>query len=118
GFADLALGQMEQARVSFTDALGRAMQHHQVSNALYALIGLASVMTREDDGVRAAEIFAFAIQHRFTPALFRDIARGELTDLAQRVSLDALAAARTRGEASSLEQIVSPLRLGQLLSQS
>lgn len=118
GFADLALGQMEQARASFTDALGRAMQHHQVSNALYALIGLASVMTREDDGVRAAEIFAFAIQHRFTPALFRDIARGELADLAQRVSADTLAAARTRGEASSLEQIVSPLRLGQVLSQS
>jgi tetratricopeptide (TPR) repeat protein len=116
GFADLALGQLEQARASFADALGRAMQHHQVSNALYALIGLAGVTAREGDSARAAEILAFAIQHRFTPALFRDIARSEFVDLGQRLSPDVLAAARTKGEASTLEQVVAALGPGQVSS--
>jgi predicted ATPase/class 3 adenylate cyclase len=110
GFAELALHRPGDARRSFGDALARAMEHRLVSNAIYALIGIASVLTREGDHAHAAQIFAFAIHHRSTPSLFRDIAERTLTDLVPRLDPGLLAAVRERGLTTTLEQVVETVR--------
>lgn len=114
GFAELGMDRPREARPSFVAALERALEHRLVSNALYALIGMASVMAKEGEDAHGAEILAFTLHHRFTPSLFRDIAERALADLASRLPSDVLAEARARGQASTLEQIVEAVTPGRV----
>jgi hypothetical protein len=114
GFAELGMDRPREARPSFVAALERAIEHRLVSNALYALIGMASVMAKEGEDAHGAEILAFTLHHRFTPSLFRDIAERALADLASRLPSDVLAEARARGQASTLEQIVEAVTPGRV----
>lgn len=114
GFAELGMDRPREAHASFSRALERSLEHHLVSNALYALIGLASVLSGKGEGTLAVEILAFCIDHRFTPALFRDIAAREFADLESRVPSEIFTEARTRGQRSTLEQIVETVTSGRV----
>ena len=113
-FAELGMDRPREAHPSFAAALERAIEHRFVSNALYALIGMAAVLAREGEDAHAAEILAFALHHRFTPALFRDIAERELAGLASRLPAEVLAEAQGRGQTSTLEQIVEAVTPGRV----
>lgn len=114
GYAALGAGRVQEARGSFARALQQAIEHRQISNALYALIGLASIMAEGGDEARAAEIFAFTLRHRFTPALFRGIAERGLTDLAPRLPADVFTRATTEGQGATFEQIVAAVTPGRV----
>ena len=106
GFAELGHGNLAKARNYIKEGLEKAMESQNVASAIYALVGLGCLRVREGVGARAVEYFEFALHHPVTPPLYKDIIHLELPDLESKLTPDELAAAKERGRALDLEQVV------------
>jgi len=109
GHAVLALGEAQRAAQCFNRVLREAMESAQTPEALGALVGIATLSTREGETTRATELLAVALHH---PAAYHeDRVRAEelLTELKTSLSPDAFAAATARGQTCELEKLVAEM---------
>lgn len=75
GFPVLDGGDIPEARSLFSKALERALEFKMEGLALYALGGLASVLTVEGQYQEALEVFHVFLEHPVTPAAYKEIAQ-------------------------------------------
>lgn len=72
GFPVLKQGDPVEANRLFAQALQRALEFNMEALALYALGGLASVLTSQAEFDRAAEVFTVFLAHPVTPPIYKE----------------------------------------------
>jgi tetratricopeptide (TPR) repeat protein len=110
GYTTCALGDYEASSRYLRSALQTAMEIGALGMTMDSLVGLASLLTARDLGEAAAELavelLAFVLQHPASTQEAREGAAPLLTELEGRLSPEAAAAAKERGQARGLEEIV------------
>ena len=114
GFAALGLGRSEEAETCFQEALQMATSMAHVPLILYAVLGMASLLSQQGNAEQAVELLAFAEAHPQTPPTYLDIAEQWFEGIETRLSPDALRAARERGETRGLPAIVEAVKRDRL----
>jgi len=110
GFAETALGSLNDARAHFYEGLEFAIENNYPSVANYALIGLAGLWSEEGEIGRAVEILTLAIEQASTPLLYREIAQRKLTDLESKMPPDSFAEAQSNARSSEYDVVVEKIR--------
>jgi tetratricopeptide (TPR) repeat protein len=110
GYVTCALGEYEASGRHFRTALQMAMEIGALAVVLDSLVGLATLLAASDPGEAAAgqavELLAFALAHPSSTQEIRDRAELLLAELEGRLSPSVAAAAKERGRARDLEEIV------------
>ena len=83
GFAQLGLGDMAKARGYFRNALEESKPDQIVPQSLYALIGLACILSHDGEKERAIELLRFVRRHPETPSIYLDQAARWIGGLGQ-----------------------------------
>jgi predicted ATPase/class 3 adenylate cyclase len=109
GFPTLALGNVDEARILFTDALERAKEYTMESMALYAIGGLASVLAREGLYAEAYDLFAFFLGHPMTAAIYKDMVDPFVQDVLSELTAEQIAASEEQAKGQDLEGVTSML---------
>jgi tetratricopeptide (TPR) repeat protein len=109
GYTTCALGEFGASGRYLRAALRTALEIESLWIAMDSLVGLASLLTARDLGEAAAEqaveLLAFVLQHPSSSQEAKDRAAPLLTELESRLSPEAAAAAKERGQARGLETI-------------
>lgn len=107
GFPNLAIGDYTLASDNFYMALQRAQEYSMIPLALYALIGIASVLTEQGHDLRAAEIFSYTMLHPQTPPLYFNQGECWFAEVQARLSPAELAQAEARFQECELDQVIN-----------
>lgn len=107
GFAAMALGEADEARGYFVDALGRARESKAVSLQLLALSGIGALLAEAGEDRRGALLLTFALGHEQLPAAYGFAARPALDALEQTLPSADLVAVRKAAAAADLDDLVS-----------
>jgi len=110
GFAEKALGNLDEARVSLLDGLDLAIESKYPAIANYALTGLADLWAEAGNIENAVEILTLVIEH--TPGLYRMIAQQILAGLETKMPADQFAEAQSKARARGLEAFINEIRQG------
>jgi predicted ATPase/DNA-binding SARP family transcriptional activator len=115
GAAACALGNHQEATVCLHEALQIAFEIGATPLVLEVLAEIGALLAASEagDGEQAARLLAFVLNHPLTDRWTRDRTEQKLAELAPDLPMDALDAARKKGEASELEETVV-----EVLSQS
>jgi hypothetical protein len=105
----LALGELEQARAYYRQALQIAADHPQAALNLDVSISQAALLAQEGRGEQAVEQAALALRHPASNVEVRQRARASLDQLEAELPPAAFAAARKRGQSRDLEATVEQL---------
>ncbi|MCK4725876.1 MAG: tetratricopeptide repeat protein, partial [Anaerolineales bacterium] len=65
GTALLQLGRMDEAKIVFTTLLQLAVDTHRQDRLLYAVVGIAILLTKQGDAERAVELYSLAARYPF-----------------------------------------------------
>lgn len=109
GFAEIGLGEFQDAWQHLTEALELARKGKILSLVLYSLAGIAFVLAEEGYKELAVAIFIFVIEHPGIPSSYRVIAQEGLTDIVAELPADKLAAAKERGKAYQIEELLESI---------
>ena len=111
GWTTYALGEYEASGQYLHQSLEMAMDIESLWTVMDSLVGLAKLLPTRDPGEaaaeRAIELLAFVLQHPATTQEARDRAELLLEELEGRLSPAAVAAAKARGQARDVEEIVA-----------
>lgn len=109
GFAEIGLGEFPQAWDHFKEALALSQKGGITTLMLYSLVGIGSILAREEQIQQGVEILSFVLANPLTPALYRQITERELSDLEQKIPREFFDSAKVQGETSELEQILKSI---------
>jgi hypothetical protein len=109
GFAEIALGENQEAWAHFTEALHLSQVGQMETLVLYSLVGLGKLLAGEEEVERGVEILSFVIADPTTPSLYRTIAIDSLAGLEGELITDKFSVAKEKGEHSTLEEILTLL---------
>jgi hypothetical protein len=98
GDVSVALGEIESAREYFHEAYTMAQVIRDTPLQLWILTGIASLLAREKEDERAAELLGMVLNHYATTQETRDKAETLLNGLGEAVHTSALNAALERGK--------------------
>jgi len=112
GHAACGLGELQQARRCFDQALEGAMAMGMWPIVADALVGVACLAIQEGEPRRAVEFLTLTLQHSATTKITRDRAERMLGELRSELSAGDLAAATARGRAHELEGIIASVLRG------
>jgi hypothetical protein len=98
GDVAVALGEIEPAREYFHDAYTMAQVIRDTPLQLWILTGITSLLAREKEEERAAELLGMILNHHATTQETRDKAETILNSLGEAVHTSALEAALERGK--------------------
>ncbi len=98
GDVGVALGEIEAARQNFHEAYTMAQVIRDTPLQLWLLTGIASLLAREKEEERAAELLGMVLNHYATTQETRDKAETILAGLGEAVHTPALSAALERGK--------------------
>ncbi len=107
GQTAIALGELDEARTLLSQVLQKSMAQRTVAVALRALVGWAMLLVQEGQGERAVEILSLVQGHPASEGQTKDQAKRVQARLVSRLSPQAVAAARQRGESTTLEEVVA-----------
>jgi len=111
GYATCALGEYEASGRHFRAALQMGMESGALAVVLDSLAGLARLLVASDPGEAAAEqaveLLAFVLAQFSSTQETKDQATALLAELEGRLSPAAVAAAKARGQARDLQEIVA-----------
>jgi thioredoxin-like negative regulator of GroEL len=107
GRVALARGDLVEAESRFRETL--AARACTAWEKMDAITGMAEAMARSGDISRAIELLAFVAEHSFASAATRERVGVLLQELAVELPADVFAAAKARGRALRLENIVAEL---------
>jgi DNA-binding SARP family transcriptional activator/tetratricopeptide (TPR) repeat protein len=102
-------GDVEGSRRCFCRALAVAMSASRLLEAQEALVGLAYLLAEQSELEQAAELLGLVLCHPATRHATRAEAQGFLSKLAGQLPSAVLEAARVRGEAREMEDVVAGL---------
>jgi tetratricopeptide (TPR) repeat protein len=107
GFAFCGVEEYQEARKCFHEALKRAIDEQVAPAILYALVGMAALLTNEGKKKQALELITHVLHHPAT-SHFETKNRAEqlLAELESQLSPQEFAAAQERGKARELEYYV------------
>ncbi|MFU8771576.1 MAG: ATP-binding protein, partial [Anaerolineales bacterium] len=106
GFALLELGELEQAKSHFLDALKLAQDIQHIPLQLYALAGVGNLLALQNQLERAVELLTLVQTHPKTPSPYRELAERRLPDLQASMTTEAFMQAQARGRESDMDQMV------------
>lgn len=106
GQATTALGEYQESRKHFREALRIGMEIRATPLILDILTGLADLLAKEGKVEQAWELLNLARQHPATENQVKDRAAHLLAELESQLPSQVIAAARARGAAGKLEQMV------------
>ena len=106
GFAELALGDVGEAKRMFRAALEQAHVAAAISLELLALSGVGAVLRATGEPEQAATVLTFALGHEQLPPSYGIAARPALEALEAELPPEQLAAARHAAAAMSLDDLV------------
>jgi hypothetical protein len=109
GFAEIELGDNQEAWANFTEALNLSQKGQISTLALYSLIGIGILLAREKQVEQGVEILSFVIANPITPSLYREIADENLAEMEDELPTDKFSIAKERGENSELTEVVNSL---------
>lgn len=112
GFAEKALGNLDEARASFFKGLQLAMGSKYSSIANYALTGLADLWAETGEIERAVEILTLVIEHAGTPELYQMIAQQVLAGLETKMPPDQFAEIQSKARIKGLEVFIGEIWQG------
>jgi len=79
---------------------------------MFAVVGLGSLLAREEEPERAVELLALALHHPATDQVTRDRAQELLAGLESTLPPEAFAAATARGQTLDLEEVAAEMLSG------
>jgi predicted ATPase/class 3 adenylate cyclase len=109
GFPTLALGKIAEARDLFTQALERAQEYKMESMALYAISGLACVLSRQEKYVEAYDLFAFFHGHPMTAAIYKDLVESFVEETVSELSEGQMKVSEEWAKDQDIENVTSKL---------
>jgi tetratricopeptide (TPR) repeat protein len=109
GFASLGLGEVARAREFFLDALQQSRDDHMLPLSLYALIGLACVLSCEGDGKRALKLYRYVQRHPQTPTPYLQMAARWMGEEAQIWQQEQISRISAEEALEPIDQIIERL---------
>jgi tetratricopeptide (TPR) repeat protein len=109
GNAACGLGNYADARRHLHRSLELARAGQMPSRQALTLVGVARLLTRQNDRERALELLALVVNHRFSWQMAKDQAAPLIAELEAELPPDVVAAARARGRARDLDATVAEL---------
>jgi tetratricopeptide (TPR) repeat protein len=109
GFPNLALGKNEESRELFQRALERAQEYKMESMALYAIGGLACVLTREGNFTEACHLFTFFLDHPMTAAIYKDLVESFVEETVSELSEGQMKVSEEWAKDQDIESVTSKL---------
>jgi predicted ATPase/class 3 adenylate cyclase len=114
GFAEKALGNLDEARASLFEGLELAIENKYSSIANYALIGLADLWSEKGEIEKAVEILTLVIEHASTPRLYQEIAQRIMVGMETRMPPEKFAETQSKARSSGLETFIDEIRRGRI----
>jgi predicted ATPase/DNA-binding SARP family transcriptional activator len=109
GHAAVALGEVRQASEYFCRALEGAIESEWAYEAISAVMGVASLLAREEDLLRAHEYVTLVLEHPASTQVTKDRAQELLTELACELPAGVFAEAIARGQRRKLEEVAAEI---------
>jgi tetratricopeptide (TPR) repeat protein len=109
GHATCTLGELQRSRGYLYEALVQATGPGYGPEALNALVGLAGVYVQERQVDRAVELLALVIHHPASSQMTRERAERLLSQIEAELRPEGISAAKARGSAKDLNEVVSEL---------
>jgi len=109
GHVACALGELQQAGEYYHQALEEALTKENQSEALYGLMGVASLSAHEGWPERGVELLALVVERSATYHVDRTRAQELLCELQSGLSPEIFAAAVARGQARELEDVAAEI---------
>ncbi|OGF57709.1 MAG: hypothetical protein A2Z21_04015 [Candidatus Fraserbacteria bacterium RBG_16_55_9] len=106
GHAACGLGEFRESERHFREALITSTDMHAVPLTLYVLVEMTTLLIKQGATEEAVELLAFALGHPASVKATREKAQDLLAELTSRLPRKITAAAKERGKARRLEDIV------------
>lgn len=112
GLGDVAavLGQYDQARQYFHEAFSIASALHDTPLTLWVLAGIATLLAKEGERERSAELFGLVLNHYASPQEARNKTNAAINEFAVDLSDPVLAEALERGKGLALDALEAARR--------
>jgi predicted ATPase/uncharacterized protein HemY len=105
GTVAYTLGEYGESKASFHEALKTALDMGVVPMALDALVGMAMLLIKEEQGELACQLLTFANNHPASNSETKARAKQLLAELEAQLPPDTFTAAQTRAEGQELEAV-------------